>query len=591
MARGKRTPPAMRSADLAIITLGAAVFLLVLGALIAVGLASLLFGGGWVWPDGVSGAVREVGALAGGDPTRGLAAANIRRVPSVGAVWPIVVFVEIIALAVALMLARAVAPMRPSGERTGFAGRADAAAVLGRGQLPGRRIGKTSRPREGWLLGKTRHARGLDLWVPFDRMAGVMGPSRPDDTGDVLAQADLAAPGGLLRVCTDPDDLLVSLTQRSNDERPVYVCDPSGLLPGLPPLVWDPLGGCIDSTGATRRAVAFAAGTVLSAAAASGDGVGARFYAAEAAKVLQGYFLAAALTGRRLDHVMEWVADPLRDETAATILTEHPHAETHWAGLLQGALRASPNTVATVQHAMRPFMHREVARRCTPSHRQPVTKIADVLRQGGTIYLLGQDDVYASVSPLFTAITENVLDVAEQAFTADPANTRRFTVTVDHLPMTAPIPTLPKRLASGSRRGLSMVWSAPHWRQLLTCYGDTVAQSITRSTDVLVLLDSDAPDWVNAPTWAHPESAQAVVVVGASPPIIARLRRSADDASLRADLEGARARLADHPARRIWRWDPSVAAITVAREQGLHAESKGLVTYRKFGDAGRETFS
>jgi hypothetical protein len=39
--------------------------------------------------------------------------------------------------------------------------------------------------------------------------------------------------------------------------------------------------------------------------------VGARFYAAEAAKVIQAFFRAAALTGRTLDHVLRWVANPV----------------------------------------------------------------------------------------------------------------------------------------------------------------------------------------------------------------------------------------------------------------------------------------
>jgi hypothetical protein len=38
--------------------------------------------------------------------------------------------------------------------------------------------------------------------------------------------------------------------------------------------------------------------------------VQSRFYAAEAAKVLPAFFHTAALTGRTLNPVLEWVADP-----------------------------------------------------------------------------------------------------------------------------------------------------------------------------------------------------------------------------------------------------------------------------------------
>jgi len=53
---------------------------------------------------------------------------------------------------------------------------------------------------------------------------------------------------------------LLTLARRGE---PVAVFDPLGQLPGLPPLTWDPLRGCVDSTVATRRAKAFTAGTVL----------------------------------------------------------------------------------------------------------------------------------------------------------------------------------------------------------------------------------------------------------------------------------------------------------------------------------------
>ena len=60
----------------------------------------------------------------------------------------------------------------------------------------------------------------------------------------------------------------------------------------------------------------------------------ARFYAAETAKVLQGFLHAAALTGRSLEHVLEWVANPVAAEQPAEILQQHPHAAKFWDGLL-----------------------------------------------------------------------------------------------------------------------------------------------------------------------------------------------------------------------------------------------------------------
>jgi hypothetical protein len=47
-----------------------------------------------------------------------------------------------------------------------------------------------------------------------------------------------------------------------------------------------------------------------------------------------------------------------------------------------------------------------------PSAGRPGTDLAEVICGGGTIYLLGREDPYASASPLMTAVAERVLDTA-----------------------------------------------------------------------------------------------------------------------------------------------------------------------------------
>ena len=148
--------------------------------------------------------------------------------------------------------------------------------------------------------------------MPWDRTAGVIGPQGSGKTLDLLIPALLAAPGAALVTLTKADDLLLSIDERSSGGRPCVVLDPFGLAPGLPELVWDPIAGCVDPMVAERRAKAFTAGTVSGAGARGQGDDAARFYAAEAAKVIQAYFHAAALTGRTLQHVLRWVANPRR---------------------------------------------------------------------------------------------------------------------------------------------------------------------------------------------------------------------------------------------------------------------------------------
>ena len=101
----------------------------------------------------------------------------------------------------------------------------------------------------------------------------------------------------------------------------------------------------------------------------------ARFYAAEAAKVIQAFFHAAALTGRTLDHVLRWVANPAIASEPTEILREHPHAAPYWHGLLQGALhgddRTAGNTITTVQQAMSLFFQDDIPPPLRPWSRPP----------------------------------------------------------------------------------------------------------------------------------------------------------------------------------------------------------------------------
>ena len=87
--------------------------------------------------------------------------------------------------------------------------------------------------------------------------------------------------------------------------------------------------------------------------------------------MLKCFLHAAALTGRSMEHVLEWVANPVAAEQPPEILQRHPHAAPRWDGLLSGALHGSAetvgNTVTTVQQAMDLFFNPDILARCVPT--------------------------------------------------------------------------------------------------------------------------------------------------------------------------------------------------------------------------------
>lgn len=460
----------------------------------------------------------------------------------------------------------------------------------------------------GWRLGTAHEPRSRkSLWVPWDRTTGVIGPQGSGKTLDVLVPALLDAPGAALVTLTKVDDLLLTIDARATEDRPVAVLDPFGLTPGLPEFVFDPIAGCVDPMLAERRAKAFTAGTVNGS---SHTDDAARFYAAEAAKVIQALFHAAALTGRCLDDVLGWVANPRAATEPSEILRAHPHAAPFWHGLLHGALRGDErtagNTITTVQQAMSLFFQGDIRRRCVPTAQHPATNVADVLACRGTIYLLGREDPYASASPLMTAVAEHVLDTALALANRSPYG-RLCPPTVailDELPSTAPLPTLRTRMANERSLGLSFIYAAQTWRQLAAIFGEQEARALLGLTNVLAVFGGskdvafnqeisdllghvrvsrfnwhggsrsgrsvsaeDIPIITGAEARRLPER-HALVIAENGRPMIAKLRRAIDG------KDGRLLQAAQREARRRVEAQHSVAVSSAARTTAAQVEAR-----------------
>ena len=529
MQRARRTDPYPWTREAVLATAAAVVMVWVLGVHLGRGVANLIAGAGWSWP-GRGHLITSLPAVLAGDARAGLDDAPARAVAGSIAVHRWVGVVEVAATAAMVWAGLLIWWWWGPGRVRGMASRTETRALLGEHRLKAvapivrpdlhprhdppkpvpavsvshlrkevtRRVAARRRLQDpgqvGWRLGTARHPRGGGaLWVPYDRTAGVIGPQGSGKTLDVLVPALLQAPGAALVTLTKVDDLLLSFGARARGGRPVLGLEPFGLAEGLPELVWDPVLGRLDPLVAERRAKAFTAGTVHGAIAGGHTDDAARFYAAEAAKVLQAFFHAAALTGRDLEDVLRWVAHPAAAFAPAEILREHPQAAPFWHGLLTGALhgddRTAGNTTTTVQQSMALFFQDSYRRRCTPGPGRPATDIASVIARGGTIYLMGRDDPYASASPLLTAVAETILDAGLAA-----ANTSRWgrlcpplLACLDELPSTAPLPTLRTRMANERALGTSFIWSAQTRAQLSAIFGEVEARNVIGLTNNLIM--------------------------------------------------------------------------------------------------------
>jgi type IV secretion system protein VirD4 len=142
-----------------------------------------------------------------------------------------------------------------------------------------------------------------------------------------------------------------------------------------------------------------------------------------------------------------------------------------------------------VQQALGLFFQTDLRRRCTPSPGRPSTDVDDIINRGGTVYLLGRDDPYASASPLLTALAEHVLDTCLRL--AQESRWGRlcppFLACLDELPSTAPLPTLQTRMANERALGIAFIWAAQTWRQLTARLGEPHARALLGLSNVLVV--------------------------------------------------------------------------------------------------------
>ena len=135
------------------------------------------------------------------------------------------------------------------------------------------------------------------------------------------------------------------------------------------------------------------------------------------------------------------------------------------------------------------FFQESIRARCVPGPGRAATDIEDLISRGGTVYLLGRDDPYASASPLMTAIAEHVLDTALHMATSSPYGRLcpSFLACLDELPSTTPLPTLRTRMANERALGLSFIYAAQTWRQLVICYGEDEARALFGLTNNILV--------------------------------------------------------------------------------------------------------
>lgn len=351
----------------------------------------------------------------------------------------------------------------------GFAGRADLARELSLGacrrrarvtrpDLVGR--GRTrAAPRE---LGVPLHQAPVtreQLWLPLENATGVIAPQQSGKTLMDLLHKVIDAPGGLIVTSTKLDLYLLTTRARERQGSSVHVLDLTGAV-RWPQLVrWNPIRDCTTLKIAKRRAQALLRAT----AGDSSDGTGNHaFFERRAVDVMTAYLLAAGLSGASLEEFVGWCQNDL-DAEAAEVLRDFPQyvAVRRTLQQAQAVVEETRSGIwETLRDAVACLTDPDVVASAMPLGGEIGFDPVELIRSGGTVYVIGSETDASAQAPLITAFVQEVLDAARRLAIADSTADGRerlsppFTAVLDELASICALPDLPATLSDSAGRGV-----------------------------------------------------------------------------------------------------------------------------------------
>ncbi|MCU1492161.1 MAG: type secretion protein [Acidimicrobiaceae bacterium] len=340
------------------------------------------------------------------------------------------------------------------------------------------------KPRPGDVGYRLGSARRSAVWMSIEDSAVVLGPPRSGKGLHLVVPFILDSPGSVLTTSTRPDNLAATLNHRSK-RGPAAVFDPQGLARGVSSVLrWSPIRGCETPQTAMVRARALSAG--------NSKGVeNADFWQAQTESVIRSLLHAAALDGRSPRDLYRWSLSPSAAGEAVRALSS-PSAASGWSESLDEAISADPRTRDSiwvgVRTALSSLADPRVLDAVSPSQNEALDPEA-VLRDGGTLYLLGTSAGAGAAGNLIGAFIEDVVEVARRV-AARSANARLdppLALILDEV-ANYPLPSLPSLMSEGGGSGITTVAVLQSLAQARAVWGDHRGTSIWDASSVKIVL-------------------------------------------------------------------------------------------------------
>ena len=347
------------------------------------------------------------------------------------------------------------------------------------------RLGVTSR-LPGLPLGRALAAKSLRYSSWEDMLLLIAGP-RVGKSVSFAIPAILDAPGPVL-VTSNKRDIVDATREVRTGAGEVWVFDPQAI--ANEPATgwwWNPLSYVTDEVKAANLAQHFASGS--RAADAKTDA----FFDPAARDLLAGLLLAAALDGRPITDVYEWLTRPYEDEAVGILRREDfPLTAAQVDGVIKSPEKQRGGVYGTAQQMASCLTNRAVLQWVTDTSSTAAGRRREFdprafVREGGTLYSLSKEG-RGTAGPLVTALTVAVVEAAEELATTQPGGRLAVPLVgvLDEAANVCRWSDLPDLYSHYGSRGIVLMTILQSWSQGVEVWGRTGMDKLWSASNVAI---------------------------------------------------------------------------------------------------------
>jgi type IV secretory pathway TraG/TraD family ATPase VirD4 len=319
----------------------------------------------------------------------------------------------------------------------------------------------------------------LDIW----------GPRQGKSTSRVIP-AILSAIGPVLATSNKRDVVDATRNVREAIGSSTFVFDPQGVAGERATWFWDPLAWVDHRTEGCEMRAARLAGHFADAETGASSDDSDSFFGPEAEDLLAALFLAAAIAGKPITQVWEWVTNS-QDIEPITLLREVGHHFTASGLAMQynAEQRTKSGIFGYAKKMIRCLQLSNVHPWITPGNdTRPQFDELEFIERNGTLYCLSLEG-RGSAAPLVSALTEAVIDVAMRK--ASKSSGGRLPIpllaVLDEAANVVRWKDLPKQYSHFGSRGIVVMTVLQSWAQGARCWGEDGMSALWSAANIKVL--------------------------------------------------------------------------------------------------------